>query len=170
VVLRAGQSLLRASFNESNWDAATKVLGYISFLNTKVAPPIGDVTAPGQDFVISSDFYQPPSWKMNSIAWIGTSRPPDIPELRPIGGQDVNQKSPIASSYLLIKGGTLKLDGLFIKRAIFSNAHIEYDGGPLSLVGVYFINCTFTVAPKANGQLLAGKILSEDAKTTFSTS
>ncbi|MGH9598966.1 MAG: hypothetical protein ACRD27_03830 [Terracidiphilus sp.] len=57
-----------------------------------------------------------------------------------------------------------------MKRILIENAEIVYDGGPLQMEDVYFVNCTFTFAHQRNDELLAESLLSPDAKTTFSGS
>jgi hypothetical protein len=60
-----------------------------------------------------------------------------------------------------MEGGTVRLDGMIMKRIVIRDARVIYQGGPASLRGVYFVNCKFEIQPKLTGQMLATAIISE---------
>lgn len=63
---------------------------------------------------------------------------------------------------LIVRGGTQKLDGTFWKDMVFENAHIEYEGGPMALQNVRFINCTFTMNYSRRTDRLANLVLDQN--------
>lgn len=64
----------------------------------------------------------------------------------------------------VINGGQ-KLDGAYWRNYTFENARIEYDGGPMILENVRFINCTFVVRYSPRGEQLAEMVLTQNAVT-----
>jgi len=58
-----------------------------------------------------------------------------------------------------------KLDGIFWKNYIFENSEIEYDGGPLLLENVSFINCTFKMVYSKPNEQFASLLLERTAAT-----
>jgi len=71
--------------------------------------------------------------------------------------------------YLGAIGFELRLDGYHIRNAIINGARIVYNGGPLILENVYFVNCTFEMPPTPQSQELANAIL-DHAPASFSPS
>jgi hypothetical protein len=60
----------------------------------------------------------------------------------------------------------IRLDGMFLKHVTIRDVTISYEGGPVILDDVYFVNCTFDVRHAPNSQELATAIL-EHSPTTF---
>ena len=58
-----------------------------------------------------------------------------------------------------------KLDGVRWKNFTFENVEVEYDGGPVILEGVRFVNCTFVMKDTAHAEQLADLVLGEAAVT-----
>jgi hypothetical protein len=69
---------------------------------------------------------------------------------------------------VILKGGTMFLDGLDIKNAVFMNVEVHYDGGPVVIENAVFVNCTFKMMPGVNSKGLAEAVLSGARSTTFS--
>lgn len=48
-------------------------------------------------------------------------------------------------AFYVVDGGldTIVLDGAYMRHVVLRNADIQYDGGPIKLEDVYFVNCTF---------------------------
>jgi hypothetical protein len=57
-----------------------------------------------------------------------------------------------------------------MKKVILRNVNIFYDGGPLEMPDVYFINCTFEVKQQSNGQRLVAAVLEPPPAVTFNAS
>jgi hypothetical protein len=56
----------------------------------------------------------------------------------------------------------MTLDNTEFRHVIFSNVHVAWQGGPVIMRDVYFVNCTFDLL-RDNGQNLADAILSNTA-------
>jgi hypothetical protein len=60
------------------------------------------------------------------------------------------------------RGGTQPLDGMNWVNVLFIDAHIVYNGGPVTLHNVRFVNCTFSVPDSIRGDsLLDAAILNQ---------
>jgi hypothetical protein len=59
-------------------------------------------------------------------------------------------------------GGTQKLDGLHWKDSLFENMQVEYDGGPIELENVRFINCTFIMKYSPRAETFADMVLTQN--------
>jgi len=66
------------------------------------------------------------------------------------------------SAQNLYVGYTLRLDGVSWDRDVFKDATIVYDGGPVALKNVKFLNCRFVMGTSQASQDLAKRILSSD--------
>lgn len=82
-------------------------------------------------------------------------------------GEDLNKNVPNGPRYISAEGGAVILDGMELKNVVFSNTQIVYNGGPLRMTDVYFLNCTFAMRQNHNAQNLAAAILSPSASTAF---
>jgi hypothetical protein len=74
--------------------------------------------------------------------------PPDFAQAH------MSSDPPDKCRYILFFGGQVPpLDGQHFRSVIFQNVHISYNGGPLILDNVTFVDCTFEW-PKPNSQVL----------------
>jgi hypothetical protein len=87
--------------------------------------------------------------------------------LEPIG-QPQKQDGPDGPASLLLMGGAVVLDGMYGRHVIFKDAEIHYNGGPVILDQVAFIDCRFVVDNGVQGRQLASNILSSP-QVTFKT-
>jgi hypothetical protein len=63
------------------------------------------------------------------------------------------------NKFIVLYDGNVVLDNTQFRHVIIYNAHIIWEGGPIIMQDVYFINCTFNL-PREKGQSLAATILS----------
>ena len=72
--------------------------------------------------------------------------------------------------YIQIEGkvDSIVLDGMYMKNVIVRNADIIYDGGPVRLENVYFINCNLHFRESPTTRDLGGRMLAANA-ITFKT-
>lgn len=76
---------------------------------------------------------------------LGTAYPPNLPETHKIGASDLNSHLPIGPAFFLEQNAQIQLDNAFLKNVIIKDSLIVYDGGPLILENVFFVNCTFVL-------------------------
>jgi hypothetical protein len=159
VVSDAAQQFIKQSTdNPSAWQAATLLVGYRSNLNEASAPNL----PPEIEHFGKTTYEYPPAWT-GKLSWTGRSHFPDLPQMHQMDRPDTNPSNPLGPSYLLMNGGTVPLDNLFLKRVIIANATVVFHGGPLHLEGIYFVNCRFEITSQHSGQLLAFAILADPA-------
>ena len=175
-VSSVGKKFVLASKTSPNaWEAIPSLLGYRSFLNISLVP--------------IPEYFQkktePPShvkdWNfqftiMNCVR-LGIN-PEAVPAVSAARLEKID--SGVNSSYsrgpkqIMIEGvnesSYLELDGYWVKNAIISNVRIKYEGGPLILENVQFVNCTFDLPLRPNTDQLAEKILSGTTVTMNTSS
>jgi hypothetical protein len=152
--------------NPEAWQVAIAYLDYKSFLNVGTIPSLPATPLNKTPY---DTYYAPPA-SAGPLFSIGRSVPPDVPQLRAINAPDPNQGKTVGPAFLLILGGEFLLDGTYAKKVIFKGVHIVYRGEQAGLDDVYFINCTFDVVLKPNGQSLASAVLSSVAGVNFKSS
>ena len=86
--------------------------------------------------------------------------------LNPLGA-NANQNRPIGDALLVVKGGSIQLDGMEVKNVVFENVFAYYYGWATSLDKVSFVNCKVRIAPRpnANVEKLLTDILSHQSVT-----
>lgn len=68
-----------------------------------------------------------------------------------------------------INNGRQKLDGVYWKNGTFNNSVVEYDGGPMVLENVKFVNCTFIMKYSVRSDKFDNVLLAQNPITsTFS--
>jgi hypothetical protein len=58
-----------------------------------------------------------------------------------------------------IRDSELLLDAHRLRHVVIRESPVEYRGGPINLLGVYFVKCTFSVSDNRNGQIFASTLL-----------
>jgi hypothetical protein len=159
-VADAGGRFLEASSKSPDaWATVLEFLNYRAYVNSVTVPlgpqlPISESLA--TKYVINKDNIP----TLISMRTIGTSKSPDVPQLRALSEPDSNRDLAAGPSLLVVDAPTVVLDNLVAKKVVFVNSHIIYRGGAVVLDNVYFLNCTFEIEKKTQGQELAARILS----------
>jgi hypothetical protein len=148
-----------ANASSQSWDTALAFLNYRSFLTsldrTSPIPTDAKRIEPTKYEIPDANIIEGP------VLWdFGSSHAPDAPQLRTLGAPNLNEKVKLGPAFVVLDGGAMVLDGLYLKRVVFRNTHILYRGGALAMDNVYFVNCTFDVIQKSQGQNFARAILS----------
>jgi hypothetical protein len=166
VLLRNGLKFIKASGKHPDaWSAAKATLDYRSFLNKQLdlAPKVANARSPGAGFPYMFGISSEPNPGQSS-AWVarikveGSASPEASARL-----EMLSSPQPRGSGAELIsiegKADTIVLDGAYWKNVIVKDAEVKYDGGPVKLDNVYFVNCEFIVPPTPGGRAFAGSIL-----------
>ena len=67
---------------------------------------------------------------------------------------------------ILFLGGAIRIDGLLIRHVVFRNVEIHYDGVPVILEDVMFVNCRFVfLNNRPNTRTLGEQILTSTKVT-----
>jgi hypothetical protein len=79
-------------------------------------------------------------------------------------GVDLNPGINVTNQFIFLSGGGALLDGKHIRNAVFTDVHVVYNGGPISLENVTFINCRFSVQNTEPGrEMIANSVSSSSA-------
>jgi hypothetical protein len=163
----AGKKFVSATkSNPDAWNAVVEFLNYRAYLNSvtiQLGPQVPPPATFGTIYETHDDNFP---GKVVSLRWIGISKPPDVPQLHRLSNPDLNKNAATGPSLLVVDAPVVILDNLYAKKVVFRNSHVIYRGGPASLDSVYFLNCTFEIDRKSNGQELANQIVSGPV-TTF---
>jgi hypothetical protein len=160
-----------AQRNPEVWPVAEQYLSYSSFLNTDLAPPLTPSTGTSK-YRSAVTFIPNPNQPEHHLAY----------QVQFAGGYAKGDKSarlerldnpqPEGSEFAFFivvgVGDTIVLDGEYMRNVIIRNANVAYDGGPLVLENVYFVNCTFTSFRPTKPGIDLGKTILASTATTFS--
>jgi hypothetical protein len=169
VVQSVGQKLVEASAIEpAAWQATAAFLDYKSSMNGTAFPvpslsqwkevplPLGPNS--GRDLPGGP----PPR------AFIKGKAPTlDTAAVFELIGTDVNDGQ---GEEILLAGGTVGLDGIHMRKVVLRGVHVIYNGGPIQLENVIFVDCVFEMKYGRNTQNLALAALVPSPATTFSAS
>ncbi len=124
------------------WRAATALLDYASFLNVNAPNP-----QPIMQLNETPTKYLPQQLEGRVAIGrvLGTAQFPNLPEAHPLNQPDQNANLASGPAFFLIRNGDFVLDGMLLKNVIIQDSQVIYDGGPLVLQNVYFVNCTFKI-------------------------
>jgi len=150
VIGYAGKKFVKiANDDPVAWNATLAFLDYRSFLNADFVPSLGHLTpATGKSKYLFSIGTKPnPDYSGTQKAFTvftagGYSTPDKAARMEKL---DAPEPSGSEFAFVVIEGGVdaVVLDGEYLKHVIIRNSDIVYDGGPLRLEDVYFVNCTF---------------------------
>ena len=103
-----------------------------------------------------------------SIGAVGTAPINTAAEFHPIG-EDPNQNMEFGDAVIFVQSDALQLDNMQMRNVVLKDSRILYDGGPLLMSNVFFVNCTFEVKETRYSQGLLMAALAPNPSTTFST-
>jgi hypothetical protein len=151
VVESTGRRFMEASVKSPDaWETAQQYLDYRSFLNANFVPSLGQLT-PWKDSRYQSALHIKPSVFLDSPLPVralsvsfagGYVRPEHSARLEFLSNP---QSETSGIGIFVIDGGAdiVGLDDMYMKNVIVRNSTVEYDGGPVRLENVYFVNCSF---------------------------
>lgn len=177
LITDAGKQFISIGGSSSNpdvWNAALAFLDYRSFLNAALAPPTDKFAPLNKEhplWTVQLNHGRPlrpgDGWK----AATGREVPAESAAvLEPIGSR-FNIDKKFGFEFLLVAEASagIKLDDTRLKNIIFKDTKIIYEGGRVEMENVYFVNCTFAVTRRPNGQNFASSVLASAPATTFQT-
>jgi hypothetical protein len=145
----------------SAWQTLINLLNYRSFLNTGSVPN----GPPVEQKEWHTHYEVLAGIRPDTIDFtIGNADAPNLPVLERIG-QNLNAGLQHGPAFIVSENLDVDLDTMHIENAVFYNARIIYQGGPVILKNVYFVNCTFVLAQYQSSQLLADAVLGSSAVT-----
>ena len=73
------------------------------------------------------------------------------------------EKLPRGKEVILVEGGAMTMDGMYMKNVVLRNVTIFYNGGPAVLDGVIFVDCHFVLSNVPQTRDFADAVLSKDS-------
>ncbi|MBV9763132.1 MAG: hypothetical protein JO340_21395 [Acidobacteriaceae bacterium] len=145
--------------HEAAWTTNLAVMHYTSAAFSKPAPtgiPTPPNTPIANLFVIKTLGNVQPD-----ILGSGRVVPPSEGAIyQNIGSVNLNLSSKYSATYIIVSSSTgVELDGEMLRHVWLKNTHVIYNGGPIQLEDVHFVNCTFEVIDNANGIRFASVVL-----------
>jgi hypothetical protein len=145
----ASKFISAAAKQPNAWGAVQQYLAYRSFINTDLEPPPAKLalttktSSYRETVTILPDPQHPEFHPVFQLLYVGGPAAPG--ESARLERLDNPQPVDSGLKFFLIDGGhdAIVLDGEYMKNVIIRNADVKYDGGPVVLENVYFINCTF---------------------------
>lgn len=176
IIITAGQEFISAGISSSDpdiWKTALAFLDYRSTANTVGAATTNEFTPADKQKRYEWQGIFPVNGKnANFIFAHGKVVSADKAAVFEPIEKRLNIGKTVGSEFTLLGGSTgfpggWKLDGYRMKNVIFKDTEITYEGGPVDMQNVYFVNCTFHVAKKPNGKNFASTVLASAPATTF---
>jgi hypothetical protein len=78
-------------------------------------------------------------------------------------GEDLNPDAVRLPQARFVRGGSVILDGFHMRNIIYVATHVAYNGSPVILENVTFINCRFSIPRSANGERLVSLVTTSDS-------
>jgi hypothetical protein len=170
VVEDTGKKFLEAAKDDPEaWDAALAFVDYRSSLNGPDPTPAG---------FYPFGYLETPTHETTHYQW---GRPFDkaLPEFTtsllraPIAkaarfeqiGANLPQEAHMGPAFLLGRGGDMVLDTFYLRNIVLDGVTVHYNGGPLVLDNVTFLNCRFVVDNVDNGRALGYQLLASSTVT-----
>jgi hypothetical protein len=170
VLQRTGLRILQDSDKQpAAWSAAKATLDYRSFLNERLrqAPTIANAKEPdlAWPYFFALKTKPTPGQSNALVARVktdGTASKENSARLESLSSPQVWASG---AKHIVIEGktDTIVLDGEYWKDVIVKDAKVEYDGGPIKLENVYFVNCEFIVPQTPGGRAFANAVLNGGA-------
>jgi hypothetical protein len=168
VVETVGTKLVKAG-NMDAWNTALDFVNYKSFLNFSLSIQVRTVVGDGTLTTVYN-WNTPNGMARAKFSIAGAVPQGNAAHFRSIGKPDPNESSALGNDWIIVDGGGLVIDGMDMRKVIFRNVYILYDGAPLQMQDVYFINCTFQIKQQSNGERLALAVLRPAPATTLDNS
>ena len=161
VIAATGKKFVDLSKNDPTaWNAALAFVNYRSFLNADEEPSLKNPDSSATTTSYYRINYLDSGGRLPAISAYGQAPSSQAARLNSIGS-NFNKWRPLSKAFVVVEGGSgVVIDNMDMKNIVFRNTRIRYAGGPVIMENVYFVNCTFELVQRANGQLFADTLLS----------
>jgi hypothetical protein len=167
VVQRVGRKFVDVSAqNPAAWGTTLSLLDYKSFVDS--SSPSIPLQEGAKGVYTTHFFWRNPEGSDPVHMYFKGRSPKESAAQFMLIGHDPDEGATEGVSVLFAVGGGQILDGMQLRNVVFNNVRIVYNGGPLRMTNVYFINCTFEMQVVKNTQDLAIALLAPSPSTTFS--
>jgi ABC-type multidrug transport system fused ATPase/permease subunit len=171
VVQQSGDSFVSAAIEDPKaWEVALKFASYRSWLNPEVK--LSDYSPYDEPHDRFTSKLVPGKQRSRLFAFgaapIDSDKATAMEELGP-GAEPLTlpQPSKVGHSILLVLGGAISVDGMYMRHVVFENVEIHYSGEKGVFQDVTFVNCQFVFDNNANSRTLITRILASQSVTAI---
>lgn len=169
LVESAGKKYIEAAKNQSEaWPVALDLVSYRSRFNAdllQVATAQQIATTPTSDLLTKFDVAFVPGLPLPKGS-VGGEVPIDrAASVHPLDLPSPDQGKKSGGEVFLLEGGAISLDGMYMRNVVLRGTTVVYQGGPVVLSNVIFVNCTFTFDNKTATRTLAEAVVSGSVTT-----
>ncbi len=169
IVEAVGKKLVEAGDADA-WTTAIDFVNYKSFLNISLSVAIKNILPVGGTLTTHYHIRSPQGMAAPRFQVAGVVPSAEAAHVFAMGTPNPDASLSMGNDWILGTGGAATLDGAQLKKVIFRNVYVVYDGGPLQMENVYFLNCTFDIKQQANGERFALALLGPLPDTTLDNS
>jgi hypothetical protein len=156
----ASLRLLNVTDRPEAWDAVMASLGYKSFSDARILP--ADLRGQPSQFTTKYVTANAIGGRTpDRVGVTGVAPAKQAARLNLIGRNE-NADKAYGNKFIFVYGGDLVIDNMDMKNVVFRNSHIIYQGDPIKMENVYFINCRFDIALTAAGKAFATALLTSN--------
>ncbi len=152
-----------------SWQAALSAIDYRTKLNFSFKPTIESARVDPKCMVPFPALKPNPNattpgvfYVAVSVTLAGSASPDESAKMEPL-----NRPNPACAGahYIIVEGrtDTISLDGMYLKNVVIENATVAYDGGPVKLENVLFVNCKIQFSPAPRSRDLGTMLLTSTA-------
>ena len=167
IIQEGGDRFIEASRESSNaWEPALQLISYRTVLNAHAWPSNGFGPLPAG----KTWSYEPTNQAMRVVGRLlpellfsaGLGVPSAQAARLNLIGKDANADIPTGPLFLILQGGSYRIDNQEIRSVFFKDVEIHYSGAPLIIENVTFINCTFVMDNGANTRSFGRTLLASE--------
>jgi hypothetical protein len=155
------------------WLTLTALLDYRSFLNVPMAPSIPNPVSGKGKFSVEFRAARLPNTSEGMLGVTFSQNAEMVTGSQAALFIEIGHEGKVVQApkefVVEARGFNVELDNYHVRNAVIRDAKITYNGGPLILENVYFVNCTFEIRSTSSSQLFANAIL-EHVPATFDRS
>lgn len=168
LIAETGNKFIEATrTNPKAWDTALEFLNYRSSLNVYTRA-VKTVNAPPGS--VSFNLVGVTGKPLPELSHIPLAVAPGDAARFEIIGKNLNQQLQFGTAQLILTGGAINLDDMYIRHAIFDRVEIHYTGKTLRLQDAVFANCTFVFENTQPGRELGRALLASSPVSFEKTS
>ncbi len=174
-VQRAGTRFVEVSQTDSSaWQVALEFVSYRSSLNVN-SLDVGtarDIATTPLNADLETHYelsLLPKGYSIGTITVGGDVPSEQAATMYKLTSNPPDYKSSRGKQVILIEGGAVELDQMFMRHVVIRNATVFYSSAPMVLQDVVFVHCVFVMENKPDARTLALSVLAESSVSFHST-
>jgi hypothetical protein len=162
LVQETGSSFIRASLNDVRaWDVALEFVGYRSSLNDPPKGPLSMWSRSTKKGITRFELSAIAGRPEPEMFWVNLVPQGQAARAEQISNK-IEQPTEFGVGSFVIKGGSVSLDGMYLRHAVLQGVEVHYSGKAAVLEDVSFVNCQFIMDNTHNARTIGELILASD--------